>query len=211
VTSIAWGLDKRVEYVFEGNINYSGATIKWLAEDLRLIKSAKESGQTALSVPDNNGVYLVPSFTGLGAPYWDTDARAIICGLTNSTKKAHIVRAAEESIAYRIKDILDLMTVEADVVLNELRADGGATSDKFLMQFQADILNVNVVTSDTEELSALGSAYMAGITAGIWKNKDELTELRERGKIYKCGIDDNTRALLYNGWKKAVKRARLKI
>jgi len=139
VTSIAWGMDKRVEYVFEGNINYSGATIKWLAEDLQLIKSAKESGQTALSVPDNNGVYLVPSFTGMGAPYWDTDARAIICGLTNNAKKAHIVRAAEESIAYRIKDILDLMTAEADVVLNELRADGGATADKFLMQFQADI------------------------------------------------------------------------
>ena len=206
VTSLAWGMNGDVEYVFEGNINCTGATIKWLVDDLQLISSSKESGPIASSVDGNNGVYLVPAFVGLSAPYWDSEAKATITGITRGTKKAHIVRAAEESIAYQIKDILDLMVEESETELKELRVDGGPTRDEFLMQFQADMLNVPVVRTKIEELSAIGSAYMAGLAVKLWKNKEEIESLRVTDKEFKCKMDSIERDELYKGWKEAVKR-----
>jgi glycerol kinase len=206
VTSIAWGINKEVEYVFEGNINCTGATIKWLVKDLKLLSSSKESGSAASSVEDNEGVYIVPAFVGLGAPYWDSEARASITGITLGTQSAHIIRAAEESIAYQIKDIIDLMIRESGVPFQELRVDGGPTKDNFLMQFQADILNVNVVRNKIEELSALGSAYMAGLAAGLWQDKQEIQSLRIQDAVFSCHMNDDLRERLYHGWKEAVYR-----
>ena len=206
VTSIAWGMNKNVEYVFEGNVNCTGATIKWLAEDLELIPDPKVSGEIAASVEDNEGVYLVPAFVGLSAPYWDSYARATITGITRGTKKAHIVRAAEESIAYQIKDVLTLMVEEAGIELKELRVDGGPTRDGFLMQFQADMLNVPVVRNKIEELSAIGSAYMAGLATGYWKDLEEISSLRRIEKTFNNHMDFERRGKLYAGWKTAINR-----
>jgi len=207
VTSIAWGIDDTVNYVLEGNINCTGDTIRWLAEDLELIADSREAGKLASSVSGNGGVYLVPAFAGLSAPYWDSGARAIITGMARDTKKAHIVRAAEESIAYQIKDIIELMTAESGVDLKELRVDGGPTRDDFLMQFQADILGIPVVRNRIEELSALGSAYMAGLRMGIWSSIEEIKALRDTDRAFLCRMEHSERSALYKGWKDAVKRA----
>lgn len=209
VTSIAWGMDKHIEYVFEGNINCTGATIEWLVEDLELIPNAKISEKIASSIDNNGGVYLVPAFVGLSAPYWDSEAKASIIGITRGTKKAHIVRAAEESIAYQIKDVLDLMVTESGIELKELRVDGGPTRDTFLLQFQADTLDVNVVRNEIEELSALGSAFMAGLAMGFWNSKEEIKALRSPDMVYRCKMDNIERDHLYKGWKEAVRRTLL--
>jgi len=206
VTSIAWGMDNCVEYVFEGNINCTGATIKWLVEDLELIPNSKISGKIAASIDSNEGVYLVPAFVGLSAPYWDSKAKASIMGISRGTKKAHIVRAAEESIAYQIRDISDLMVMESGVKLKELRVDGGPTRDNFLMQFQANILNVSVVRNEIEELSATGSAFMAGLAMGFWNSKEEIKALRAPDVIFNCKMDNRERDKLYKDWKEAVRR-----
>ena len=206
VTSIAWCMRDDLDFVFEGNINCTGATIKWLVDDLELISSAAESERLALSVDSNGGVYIVPAFVGLGAPYWDSDAKASITGITRGTKKAHIVRAAEESIAYQVKDVLELMVRESGISLRELRVDGGATRDGFLMQFQADILNTPVACSKIEEISALGSCFMAGIATGIWESREEIAGLREQGKLFIPVMTDAERKVIYKGWKDAVMR-----
>jgi glycerol kinase len=206
VTSIAWGMHDRVDYVFEGNVNCTGATIKWLVDDLELMASSKESEKIAASVNDNGGVYIVPAFVGLGAPYWDSDAKATITGITRGAKKAHFVRAAEESIAYQIKDVIDLMICESGISLQELRVDGGPTRDNFLMQFQADMLNVNVVRNKIAELSALGSAYMAGLAVGLWKSRQEIENLRIQDAVFSGRMDEVSRNRFYQGWKEAVKR-----
>ena len=205
VTSLAWGYKGRVDYVFEGNINCTGATIKWLADDLELIPDSKSAGIIAGSVNDTEGVYIVPAFVGLGAPYWDSEAKAAITGIARGTKKAHIVRAAEESIAYQIKDILDLMVCESGIILKELRVDGGPTRDSFLMQFQADMLNVPVVRSKIEELSAMGSALMAGLAVGAWKDINEIERIRQIDAVFNNIMTEERRHILYNGWQKAVK------
>lgn len=206
VTSLAWGCKGGVDYVFEGNINCTGATIKWLVDDLELIGSSKEAGTLAASVNGNEGVYLVPAFVGLSAPYWDSEAKASITGITRGVTKAHIVRAAEESIAYQIKDVLDLAVEEADVSLQEIRVDGGPTRDDFLMQFQADMLNVTVVRSKIEELSAVGVAYMAGLAAGFWGSRDEIMLLREPDREFRSRMEEQGRRKLYEGWNEAVRR-----
>lgn len=207
VTSIAWGMNGTVDYVFEGNINSTGATIKWLVNDLEMIPDSKASERVALSVDSSEGVYIVPAFAGLGAPYWDSEAKAIICGITRRVKKAHIVRAAEESIAYQIKDVLDLMVKDSGIGLQELRVDGGPTRDNFLMKFQADILDIRVVRSKIEELSALGSAYMAGLAVGFWKGIEQIAALRVEETAFESSMENTARAELYKGWKDAVKRA----
>ena len=206
VTSIAWGMDNYIEYVFEGNINCTGATIKWLVEDLELIPDSKISEKIAASIDSNGGVYLVPAFVGLSAPYWDSEAKASITGISRGTKKAHIVRAAEESIAYQIRDILDLMVVESVIKLKELRVDGGATRDNFLMQFQANILNIAVVRNEIEELSAIGSVFMSGLTMGFWNSKEEIKALRAPDVIFNGKMDNRKRDKLYKGWKEAIRR-----
>ena len=206
VTSIGWSLDGKVEYVFEGNINCSGDTIKWLVDDLELIPEAAVSEVLAMSVRDTGGVYFVPAFVGLGAPYWDSNARAVISGISRGTKKAHVVRAALDSIVYQIRDVLDAMLLDSGLTLQELRVDGGATSNSYLMQFQADQLNVPVVCTTIEELSAVGVAYIAGLKTGFWKSIEEIKQLRTVGKVYKPGMSAEKRAALYSDWKTAVSK-----
>jgi glycerol kinase len=209
VTSIGYGIDKIIFYVFEGNIHCTGDTINWLKNDVELISDAKETETLANSVENNNGVYLVPAFTGLGAPYWDNEARASLSGMSRSTKKAHIARAALESIAYQVKDLIDPMQEEGGVDLKVLRVDGGPTRNKFLMQFQSNMLNCEIDCSDIEEASALGATLMAGLATGFWKDTDEIISLRNKGVIYSSQMDNEKRTALYQGWKKAVERTRL--
>ena len=210
VTSIGFGKDKTIDYVFEGNIHCTGDTINWLANDLKLIGSPKEAEEIARSVSDTGGVYLVPAFVGLGAPYWDSEARAIVCGMRRDTLKAHVVRAALESIAYQIKDLIDLMVERSGVNLKELRVDGGPTRNEFLMQFQTDILQKPVVRCAIEEISALGSVFMAGLASGIWKDTQEIEKLRIVEKTFRNRMDPEEIKRLYTGWTQAVKRARFK-
>ncbi len=206
VTSIGWGCNGKIDYVFEGNIHCTGDTLKWMVNDLELIPDSKISEELATSVDNNNGVYIVPAFVGLGAPYWDNDARACISGMPRSTKKAHVVRAALEAIAYQIKDLIDLMAEGSGVGLTELRVDGGPTRNNFLMQFQTDMLNSTVIRTDVEEVSALGSALMAGLTVKVWKDFDELSSLRKVDKTFDPGMADEKRDEHYQGWKQAVQK-----
>jgi glycerol kinase len=205
VTSLAWGMNGEVEYIIEGNINCTGATVKWLVDGLELIPNSVVSEQIASSIKYNDGVYLVPAFTGLGAPYWDDYAKGIIIGMTLGTSKAHIVRAALESIAYQIKDVLDLMVKESWVDLKELRVDGGAARNDFLMQFQADMLGVPVVRPRIEELSAMGSAFIAGLALGYWKSIDDIKSLRTIDRIFASQMNSDEREKYYSGWKEAVR------
>ncbi len=209
VTSIGWGENGTIDYVFEGNIHCTGDTINWLINDLELISNAAESEKLALSVSDNNQVYFVPAFVGLGAPYWDNNARATLSGMARNTRKAHVVRAALESIAYQVKELIDLMSENLDVRLSELRVDGGPTRNNFLMQFQSDMLARKVVRSSIEEISALGSALMAGLACGFWKNKEEIRLLRKDDRSFMPKMAATETARLYKGWKMAVKRSRL--
>ena len=205
VTSIGFGMSSGITYAFEGNIHSSGGTIQWLVEDLGLIKDAGESSSLARSVDSTSGVYLVPAFVGLGAPYWDNDARATVSGISRATSKAHVVRAAEESIAYQVCDLLEVMREEASVELTELNVDGGATRDEFLMQFQADILDIPVQCAEIEEVSALGAAYAAGLAIGLWSNVDDLAA-PHAGKRYVPRMRADERRRLYSGWKEAIGR-----
>jgi len=202
VTSLAWRMNGKVNYVLEGNINYTGAVIKWLIEDLKLIQSAKETETLAREAKNTEGLYLVPAFSGLGAPYWEGDAKAMIYGMTRQTGKAEIVRAAEECIAYQIADIVNLMGEETGIKLQTFKVDGGATKDSFLMQFQSDIVNAAVQVPDIEELSGSGPAYAAGIALGIY---DERTIFqRNLSAEYSPQMDVEQRNRLYTGWKNAV-------
>jgi glycerol kinase len=209
VTSIGYGRNRSIDFVFEGNIHCTGDTINWLVNDLQLIKSAGESEELATSVDGNQGVYLVPAFVGLGAPYWDNQARAIICGMSRSAGKAHIVRAALESIAYQVKDLIDLMGTEAGISLKELRVDGGPTRNNFLMQFQADMLGKAIVRTSIEEISALGSAFMAGLATGFWSNLEEIAGLRLVDQTFEALMDAEVVEQLYSDWKTAVRRVQL--
>ncbi|MFW6259922.1 MAG: glycerol kinase GlpK, partial [Tangfeifania sp.] len=184
VTSIGFGRNNKIDYVFEGNIHCTGDTINWLKNELQLITDASETESLATSVDGNKGVYLVPAFVGLGAPYWDNEARAAIVGMGRDATKAHVVRAALESIAYQIKDLADVMGGKGDIRLTGLRVDGGPTRNDFLMQFQSDILKENVERSAIEEISALGAAFMAGLAFGFWKDLDELKTLRKSDKLF---------------------------
>ncbi len=204
VTSIGYAIDDEIVYVLEGNINCTGATIKWLVDDLELISSSKEAGILAASVEDNQGVYLVPAFVGLSAPYWNSDVRASITQLTRGTKKAHVVRAAEESIAYQIMDVVKAMEAESGIHLAELRVDGGPTRDNFLMQFQADMLDAEVTRNKIEELSATGAMYMGGLAMGTWNNLEEIEALRETEKTFSPKESEQWREKHYAGWTKAV-------
>jgi glycerol kinase len=204
VTSLAWGIDGHVEYVLEGNLNYTGAVIKWLTDELGLLASSKDAEKLAKAARRVEGLYLVPAFSGLGAPYWDDNARAMICGLDRTCGKAEIVRAAEECIVYQITDILRLMKYEAKLGIQILRVDGGPTRDGFLMQFQADMAGAKVFVPNIEELSGMGVAYAAGISLGLY-NPDEIFN-RSAGTEYTPAMDEQTRDALYDGWLGAVKK-----
>ncbi len=205
VTSVGWGIGEKVVYVAEGNINCSADTIKWMVDELELIPNAAVTEEISKSVESTNGVYLVPAFVGLGTPYWNSEATALITGMTRGTRKAHVVRAACESIGYQVRDVLDIMTKEAGTSLKEIRVDGGASRNSFIMQFQSDILGVNVVVNKVEEICAIGCAYMAGCAIGMWKF-DELGKLRSNDTLFTPQIDILKKDKLYDGWKKAVKR-----
>ncbi|MGV8136740.1 MAG: glycerol kinase GlpK [Mangrovibacterium sp.] len=209
VTSVGYAVKGKIQYVFEGNIHCTGDTINWLKNEVQLIGDASETEPLATSVPDNGGVYLVPAFVGLGAPYWDNKARACLSSMSRNTTKAHIIRAALESIAYQIRDLIGLMEEKGGIGLHELRVDGGPTRNDFLMQFQCDLLNRVVVPSGIEEVSALGSAFMAGLATGFWKDLEEIQSLRETNRSFSPAMDQNEACRLYEGWKKAIERARL--
>lgn len=210
VTSVGYSLSSGTAYVFEGNIHSSGATLQWLSEEVGLIENPAESSRFSQSVTSTEGVYLVPAFVGLGAPYWDSEARALITGMTRSTRKAHIVRAAQESIVYQVFDLIEVMSAEAGLDMPVLHADGGPTRDEFLMQFQADILRIPVRCAVIEEVSALGSAYAAGLAVGMWTGTDELKSLTSHGRLYEHAMNTVRRDRLIDGWKTAVGRARWK-
>jgi glycerol kinase len=205
LTTIAWGLDDKVFYALEGSVFIAGASVQWLRDGLQFFASAAESEKLALEIEGENSVYVVPAFAGLGAPYWDMYARGAVFGLTRDTGKNHVTRATLESIAYQTKDILNAMQEDAKIQLAELKVDGGASANNFLMQFQADILNTRVERPEVIESTALGAAYLAGITVGLWQ-KEDIVENRKINKIFEPKFDEEKRERLYNGWKKAVKR-----
>lgn len=201
VTSLAWGMEGKVDYVLEGNINYTGAVTKWVVEELGLLSSSKEAGPVAQSADPADTTYLVPAFTGLGAPYWDSGAKAMLYGMSRTTGRAEIVKAAEECIAYQIADVLELMGQEAGVAIQELRVDGGPTKDKFLMQFQSDILNLPVAAPEREELSGMGAAFCAGIAAGVYSK--EIFQAVHRSRFLPV-MEAALRRKKREGWKQAV-------
>jgi len=204
VTSIGWGRMEEIDFVLEGNIHCTGDTLSWLVNDLELLPSAEASESLAASLNDNLGVYLVPAFVGLGAPHWDNQARALICGMGRGTGKAHLARAALESIAYQVRDLIDLMENAEGIELLELRVDGGPTKNNFLMQFQADMLGRPLVRTSMEEISALGSAFMAGLAVDFWKDLDEIRSLRLVDRQFEAGMEREQANILYKGWQKAV-------
>ena len=207
VTTIAWGIDGKVNYALEGSIFVGGAAVQWLRDELKLIESAADSEYMAQKVSDTNGCYVVPAFTGLGAPYWDPYARGAIFGLTRGVNANHIIRATLESIAYQTRDVLEAMQADSGIRLHALRVDGGAVANNFLMQFQSDILGTRVERPEVREVTALGAAYLAGLAVGFWQNLDELQEKAVIEREFRPGIETTERNYRYAGWKKAVKRA----
>jgi glycerol kinase len=204
LTTIAWGIDGKVEYALEGSIFIAGAAVQWLRDGLHLIATAPESEALASRVPDTDGVYVVPAFAGLGAPYWDMYARGAVFGLTLGTTREHLVRATLESLAYQTKDVIDAMEADSGIRLQALRVDGGAVSNNLLMQFQADILGVPVERPLVTETTALGAAYLAGLAVGFWNREQIAGNGIER--VFAPEMDEPTRNRLYRGWKRAVER-----
>ena len=196
-----------VQYVLEGSVFVSGAAIQWLRDELQIIESSPESEELALAVEDTNGVYVVPAFTGFGAPYWDQYARGIIVGITRGVNKNHITRATLESIAYQSYDVIQAMKQDSGIEIRNLKVDGGASANNFLMQFQADILNTSIQRPLYIETTALGAAYLAGLATGYWKDKDDIRENWELSKIFKPSMDEQEREQLLKGWQKAIKRS----
>jgi glycerol kinase len=205
VTSVAFAACGKTYYAFEGNIHCTGATIKWLQDDLKLIQSAAETEELANSVNGTDGVYFVPAFAGLGAPWWDNEAKALICGMNRGTNKAHIVRAALESIAYQVKELIDLIK-SSGVEISELRVDGGPAKNNFLMQFQADMLQAKINRSPIEEASALGAVLMSGFATKKWKTFSEVQKLRTENDYIEPKMSIEEVVKLYTDWQKAVKR-----
>jgi len=208
LTDLAWVIDGTVDYAYEG-VNFTGgAAITWLRDGIGIIEDAEEASRLATNVEDTGGVYLVPAFTGLAAPYWDQYARGAMVGITRGTSDEHVARAALESMAYQTRDVLDAMAEDSGQQIKALRADGGATESNFLMQFQADILDVPVEKPAVTEMAALGAAYLAGLGVGFWNSQDELAENWEIEQVYEPQMDDTRREKLYTGWQKAIERSK---
>ena len=207
VTTIAWGIDGKVKYALEGSVFIAGASVQWLRDEMRLIDSAEDSEYMAKKVPDTNGCYVVPAFTGLGAPYWNQYARGTIVGITRGVNKYHIIRATLESLAYSTSDVLSAMEADSGIVLSNLRVDGGASANNFLMQAQADVIGATVVRPVCVETTALGAAYFAGLATGYWRDKNEIKVNSDIDKIFKPKITEEERAARLAGWKKAVGRS----
>ncbi len=207
LTTIAWGLDGRVEYALEGSVFVAGSAVQWLRDGLRMIKSAVQTEEYADRVSSSGGMYLVPAFVGLGAPYWNSSVRGAIFGLTRGTTKEHFIRATLEAICYQSRDIMDLMKAESRLELDTLRVDGGAVQNNFLMQFQSDILNAKVERTVNQESTALGAAFLAGLAVGIWKDKREILSKISIDRTFAPQISQQERDVLYAGWQRAVKAA----
>jgi glycerol kinase len=207
LTTIAWGLNGKVEYGLEGSIFVAGSAIQWLRDGLRMFKEAKDSESYAIKVNSTEGVYIVPAFVGLGTPYWDSDVRGAVFGLTRGTTKEHFVRATLESLAYQTKDVLSAMEADSLITLKTLRVDGGAVKNNFLMEFQSDILNVPVERPKVSETTALGAAYLAGLAVGFWESQEEISKQWATDQQFSPKMSENERSNLYNGWKKAVEAA----
>ena len=208
ITTVAAGLNGRAEYALEGSVFVGGAVIQWLRDELRFLTESRDAEYYAQKVADTGGVYLVPAFTGLGAPYWDMYARGCLIGLTRGTRREHIIRAAQESIAYQVADLVQAMERDTGVPLKALRADGGASRDGFLMQFQADILDRSVLRPVVRETTALGAAYLAGLAVGVWRDREELRGLWKRDAEFRPEMDPARRETLLQGWHRAVERSR---
>ena len=208
IEGIAWGINGKVTYDLEGSAFNAGSVIKWLRDELRLISEPSECDFLAESVKDANGIYLVPAFTGLGAPYWDMYARGCIVGLTRGTNRAHFARAVLESIAYQVTDLVDAMTKDSNIILSEMRVDGGASVSNVMLQIQSNLISSKVNRPKLVETTALGAAYMAGLAVGFWKDFDEIEKAREVDRILVPAIDNDTREAALKGWHKAVSRSR---
>lgn len=209
LTTIAIGIDNKVTYALEGSIFIAGAVVQWLRDELKIVHDAKDTEYFASSVLDSGGVYLVPAFVGLGAPYWDMYARGSIMGITRGTNRNHIIRASLESIAYQSRDVLDAMMQDTGINLKTLKVDGGASQNNFLMQFQADILGKEVDRPVVTETTALGAAYLAGIAVGFWKNKEEISQKWSIDRKFIPSMSEDEREQKYKKWKKAVKKSQM--
>lgn len=207
LTTIAWGIDGKVEYALEGSVFIAGAAIQWLRDEMKILDSAPDSEYFTSKVSDNGGVYVVPAFAGLGAPYWDMYARGAIFGLTRGANKYHIIRATLESLAYQTRDVLEAMEKDSGIELKTLRVDGGACANNFLMQFQADILDTPVERPEIIETTALGAAYLAGLAVGFWK-KEEIQDRWQLNQAFQVEMESEQRQHLYSKWKKAVERTK---
>ena len=204
LTTIAYGLDGKVNYALEGSIFVSGSAIQWLRDGLRMINSAPQTENYAERVESSEGVYVVPAFVGLGTPYWDAEARGAIFGLTRGTEKEHFIRATLESLCYQTRDVLEAMNSDSQIEVNNLRVDGGAVKNNFIMQFQADLLNVGVERPEINETTALGAAYLAGLAVGFWSSKDEIANRWKLEEKFEPKMEEKQREKLYKGWQKAV-------
>lgn len=205
ITTVAWGIDGKVNYALEGSVFVAGAAVQWLRDDMKLIESAEDSGYMASKVKDTNGCYVVPAFTGLGAPHWDQYARGTILGITRGVNKYHIIRATLESLAYQTNDLLKAMQEDSDMDILALKVDGGASANDFLMQFQADVLNVPVRRADCIETTARGAAYLAGLAVGYWKNRNEILETHGEMCVFKPAMEETERRKKIKGWQRAVR------
>ena len=208
LTGVAWGIGDKVEYAIEGSAFNAGSVIKWLRDELHMIDNAKRCDELAESVPDANGIYFVPAFTGLGAPYWDMYARGCIVGLTRGVNRAHIARSVLEAIAYQMTDLLEAMEDDSGITFTELRVDGGASVSNILLQIQSDMIRTIVDRPKTVETTALGAAYLAGLAVGYWKDRAEIAQNREIERIFTPQMEKSHRDELYKGWKRAVERSR---
>ncbi|WP_433944791.1 glycerol kinase GlpK [Paenibacillus sp. SN-8-1] len=207
ITTIAWGINGKVEYALEGSIFVGGSAIQWLRDGLRMFRDSKDSEQYAARVESTDGVYLVPAFVGLGSPYWDSEVRGAMFGLTRGTTKEHFIRATLESLAYQTKDILNVMEQDSGIPVKTLRVDGGAVKNNFLMDFQSDILGLPVERPVINETTALGAAYLAGLAIGYWKDQDEICEKWSLERVFEPKMDEERKNKLYEGWKRAVHAA----
>ncbi|MFC5407100.1 glycerol kinase GlpK [Cohnella soli] len=207
LTTIAWEVNGKVEYALEGSVFVAGAAIQWLRDGLKFIADAAESERLAEEAGSTEGVYVVPAFVGLGTPYWNSDVRGAVFGLTRGTTKAHFVRATLESLAYQTKDVLKAMERDSGITLSTLAVDGGAVKNDFLMQFQSDMLGVPVARPVVNESTALGAAYLAGLAVGYWSSKEQISKLRQVDREYRPNMADEERQRLYAGWRRAVKAA----
>jgi glycerol kinase len=206
LTTIAWGMNGRVEYALEGSIFIAGAAIQWLRDGLKLIETAADSEYFAGKVQDTGGVYVIPAFVGLGAPYWNMKARGAIFGLTRGSSKAHLIRATLDSLAYQTKDVLGAMEKASGISLRSLKVDGGATANNLLMQFQSDLLGVPVDRPQVTETTALGAAYLAGLATGVWQDRQDLVKYWQLDRRFLPDMAEAERTRLYRGWQKAVER-----